>query len=460
MNTGVGAKEKWILVVDDEESVRRYLATFLASEGYRVASAEGGEEAITLLKRGISPSLVILDMMMPEMDGLETLRKIREIDKDLPVVILSAMGQTRAIVQAMKLGASDYLTKPFENETFSVTLRRMFENRAPVRKGEGLGEPSDAEDNFISIDEEMILIKEMIKKIARTDATVLILGESGVGKELIARAIHRHSLRKEKPLVRVNCAAIPSELLESELFGFEQGAFTGAWRSKMGKFELADGGTIFLDEIAEMNPALQAKLLHVLQDGTFSKLGGKKDLKVDARVVAATNQNLERAIKEKRFREDLYYRLNVVKITPPPLRERRTDIPLLCRHFFTKFKRQYDSNLPEISELLIEAFMNYHWPGNIRELENMVRRLVVLKDEQCVFKELTLPASVEIVLEEQEVLAGPLSLREIGKQKKGEVERAVILTALVETKWNRRKASDALKISYRSLLYKIKDYKI
>ncbi len=460
MNTEVGTKEKWILVVDDEESVRQYLAAFLASEGYRVLSAEGGEEAIALLKREISPSLVILDMMMPEMDGLETLRKIREIDKDLPVVILSAMGQSNTVVQAMKLGASDYVTKPFENEAFSVTLRRVFENGAPVREGDDPCELLNAKDDFITIDENMIVINEMVKKAARTDAAVLILGESGVGKELIARAIHRHSLRKEKILIRVNCAAIPSELLESELFGFEQGAFTGAWRSKMGKFELANGGTIFLDEIAEMNPALQAKLLHVLQDGTFSKLGGKKELKVDARVIAATNQNLERAMKEKRFREDLYYRLNVVKITPPPLRERRTDIPLLCRHFFKKFKRQYHSDLPEISELLIEAFMNYHWPGNIREMENMVRRLVVLKDEKSVFKELTLPASVKIALEGQEVLAGPLSLKEIGKQKRGEVERSAILTALAEKNWNRRKASEALKISYRSLLYKMKDYRI
>jgi DNA-binding NtrC family response regulator len=301
MKTEVSSKEKLILVVDDEESIRGYLATLLSSEGYEVACAEGGEEAVAMIKQGISPALIILDIMMPRLDGLETLRKIHEIDNGVPVVMLSAIGQTGTIVKAMKMGAADYLTKPFEDDELSITLEKVFEKVDLTREVEDLREQLDEKSDFISINDEMIRIKEMIRRIAGTDATVLVLGESGVGKELIAQAVHHQSLRKQKILVRINCAALPSELLESELFGFERGAFTGAMRSKIGKFELANGGTIFLDEIAEMSPGLQAKLLHVLQDGEFSKLGGKRDMKVDVRVVAATNQNIERAIKEGRF---------------------------------------------------------------------------------------------------------------------------------------------------------------
>ena len=460
MNSEVSAKEKLILVVDDEESIRGYLATLLASEGYEVVCAQGGEEAIELIQQGIGPALIILDIMMPRMDGLETLRKIHEIDGAVPVVMLSAVGQTGTIVKAMKMGASDYLTKPFEDEELSITLEKVFEKVSLAREVEDLREQLDEKSDFISINNEMIRIKEMIRRIAGTDATVLVLGESGVGKELIAQAVHNQSLRKQKLMVRVNCAALPSELLESELFGFERGAFTGAIRSKIGKFELANGGTIFLDEIAEMSPGLQAKLLHVLQDGEFSKLGGKRDMKVDVRVVAATNQNIERAIKEGRFREDLYYRLNVVKIQVPPLRERKEDVPLLCQHFFKKFKAQYNSEMEKVPESLLESFMRYSWPGNIRELENMVRRLVVLKDEKYVLKDLSLPAESQPQPEVVVNLAEPLSLKEMSKRKTVEVERDAILKALVESNWNKKKAAQALNISYRALQYKIKEYGI
>lgn len=461
MKTEVSAKEKLILIVDDEESIRGYLATLLASEGYEVACAEGGEEAIEMIKQGVGPALIILDIMMPRMDGLETLRKIHEIDSGFPVVMLSAVGQTGTIVKAMKMGASDYLTKPFEDEELSITLEKVFERVNLAREVEDLREQLDEKSDFISINDEMMRIKEMIRRIAGTDATVLVLGESGVGKELIAQAVHNQSLRKQKLMVRVNCAALPSELLESELFGFERGAFTGAMRSKIGKFELANGGTIFLDEIAEMSPGLQAKLLHVLQDGEFSKLGGKRDMKVDVRVVAATNQNIERAIKEGRFREDLYYRLNVVKIQVPPLRERKEDVPLLCEHFFKKFKAQYNSEMEKVPEPLLEAFMKYSWPGNIRELENMVRRLVVLKDEKYVLKDLSLPVEAQPSQPEAAVdLLEPLSLKEMSKRKTVEVERDAILKALVESNWNKKKAALSLNISYRALQYKIKEYGI
>lgn len=460
MNTEVGSKEKHILVVDDEESVRRYLATLLTTEGYEVSCVEGGMEAINLIKQQVSPSAVILDVMMPQVDGLETLRRIREIDEALPIIMLSAVGQTATIVKAMKMGASDYLTKPFEDDELGITLERVFEKMTLVREVEDLREQLNKTSDFISINDEMIRIKEIIRKIAGTDATVLVLGESGVGKELIARSIHDQSLRRDKVMVRVNCAALPSELLESELFGFERGAFTGAIRGKMGKFELANGGTMFLDEIAEMSPGLQAKLLHVLQDGEFSKLGGKKDLKVDVRIVAATNQNLEKAIKEGRFREDLYYRLNVVKILVPPLRERKEDIPLLCQHFFKKFRAQYDSDMEKIPETIIEAFMSYAWPGNIRELENMMRRLVVLKDEKYVLKEMTLPSELKPEPEKTAAASEPLSLKEISKRKTVEVERDAIFNALVENNWNKKRAAETLNISYRALQYKIKEYGI
>lgn len=460
MNTEVGSKEKHILVVDDEESVRRYLATLLTSEGYEVSCVEGGMEAINLIKQQVSPSAVILDVMMPQVDGLETLRRIREIDEALPIIMLSAVGQTATIVKAMKMGASDYLTKPFEDDELGITLEKVFEKMTLVREVEDLREQLNKTSDFISINDEMIRIKEIIRKIAGTDATVLVLGESGVGKELIARSIHDQSLRRDKVIVRVNCAALPSELLESELFGFERGAFTGAIRGKMGKFELANGGTMFLDEIAEMSPGLQAKLLHVLQDGEFSKLGGKKDLKVDVRIVAATNQNLEKAIKEGRFREDLYYRLNVVKILVPPLRERKEDIPLLCQHFFKKFRAQYDSDMEKIPETIIEAFMSYAWPGNIRELENMMRRLVVLKDEKYVLKEMTLPSELKPEPEKTAAASEPLSLKEISKRKTVEVERDAIFNALVENNWNKKRAAETLNISYRALQYKIKEYGI
>jgi len=460
MKTEASAKEKLILVVDDEESIRGYLTTLLTSEGYEVVCAEGGEEAIEMIKQGVGPALIILDIMMPRMDGLETLRKIHEIDSAFPVVMLSAVGQTGTIVKAMKMGASDYLMKPFEDDELAITLEKVFEKVTLAREVRDLREQLDEKSDFISINGEMIRIKEMIRRIAGTDATVLVLGESGVGKELVAQAVHNQSLRKQKLMVRINCAALPSELLESELFGFERGAFTGAMRSKIGKFELANGGTIFLDEIAEMSPGLQAKLLHVLQDGEFSKLGGKRDMKVDVRVVAATNQNIERAIKEGSFREDLYYRLNVVKIQVPPLRERKEDVPLLCQHFFKKFKAQYNSEMEKMPESLLEAFMKYSWPGNIRELENMVRRLVVLKDEKYVLKDLALPAEAPPRAGVAVDLSEPLSLKQMSKRKTVEVERDAILKALVESNWNKKKAAQALNISYRALQYKIKEYGI
>lgn len=447
--------------MDDEESVRQFLERYLASEGYRTESVPGGKEALDLLRRGMIPSLVILDILMPQMDGIETLGQLRRFSENLPVIVLSASGQTETVVKAMKMGASDYLTKPFENEELSITIGKVLEKANLVKEIATLREkvdPTDRQGDFITINDEMFRIREMIHRIAGTDATVLIQGESGVGKDLIARAIHNHSPRKAYPLIRVNCAALPTELLESELFGFEKGAFTGAFKAKMGKFELANNGSIFLDEIGEMSTNLQAKLLHVLQDGEFSKLGGKQDLRVDVRVIAATNQNLEEALRENRFREDLYYRLNVVGIIVPPLRERREDIPILCEYFLKKFRAQYNSDLEKIPERLMNAFTDYFWPGNIRELENMIRRLVVLRDERYILKELCLPPLSAKRQEIHPLKTESFSLKEVSKRKTAEIEREAILRALIENKWNKKRTAEDLSISYRALQYKIKEF--
>jgi two-component system response regulator AtoC len=387
-----GERSVSLLIVDDEETVRDYLQTFFTSAGYAAAGVASGSEALDRLRTGPGPDVVLLDIMMPEMDGLQVLRRIREMDGTIPVLILSAVGRTKTVVEAMKLGASDYLTKPFEDDELELALQKVLEKRRLVQEVENLRELLAGEgrmSEIISISPSMQAVKNLVLQIADTDATAMIQGESGVGKELVARAIHRNSRRAAQAYVRVNCAALPAELLESELFGYERGAFTGAIREKPGKFELAHDGTIFLDEVAEMSPALQAKFLHVLQDGEFSKLGGRRDIKVNVRVVAATNQVLERAVEEGRFREDLYYRLNVVRVHVPALRERVEDVPVLVDHFLRRFAEQYRKpNVPPIPERLMKLFMTYQWPGNVRELENMIRRWVILRDEKNLCKEI------------------------------------------------------------------------
>jgi two-component system response regulator AtoC len=322
------------------------------------------------------------------------------------------------------------------------------------------------EYRFIASNSKMVRIKELINQIANTDVTVFIQGESGVGKEIVAREIHRGSARKDKPFVKVNCAALPSELLESELFGYERGAFTGAFRLKQGKFELANYGTLFLDEIGDMAPALQAKLLHVLQDNEYSRLGGKKNVVVDVRILAATNQNLEQAMQEGRFREDLYYRLNVVNISIPPLRERREEIPLLCEHFLRKHNRKYNSSIPNVPPRVLEHMVAYDWPGNIRELENVMKRLVILGNEQQIIDELTQKIEsrkkvervsvdtpfAEAVSEE----TGSVSLKHMSRNLTSTAEKEVILRALQQTQWNRKQAAAMLNVSYKTLLNKIR----
>jgi DNA-binding NtrC family response regulator len=458
-----------ILVVDDAEGIRSYLASLLELQGYRVDTAEDGRSALALLESGAAPDLIVLDVMMPGIDGLETLRRIRDRDPGVPVVMLSVVGKAATIVEAMKLGATDYLNKPFEEEELELTISKAFERRDLEEECQDLRADldSDAEVNATVWEGETLgEIRELLTQISDTDVSVLIQGESGVGKEIVARAVHSTSERREKPFVKVNCAALPTELLESELFGYERGAFTGANARKQGRFEHAHGGTIFLDEIGEMSPALQAKLLQVLQDGTFTRLGANREIAVDVRVVTATNRPLEEMVAGRGFREDLFFRLNVVSIKIPPLRERRQEIPRLVAHFLRRFSARYGKYRTQLSARLMSLFDRYPFPGNIRELENMIKRIVVLESEEPVVAELlsggergvrSTVTAFQALLEEVEESAGELPLREVGRKASLEAEREAIERVLIETNWNRKQAARLLHVSYKTLLQKIRE---
>ena len=460
-----------ILVVDDEEGIRNYLKTLLKLKGYEVSTVSSGSEAIEYFSSNPPPSLILMDILMPEVDGLETLKRLRKSERELPVIMLSCIGETRTIVEAMRSGATDYLNKPFEEAELEIAILKALDRKKLVEENKLLREQNETltEDyRFVASNAKMVRIKELINQIAHTDVTVFIQGESGVGKEIVAREIHRGSTRRDKPFVKVNCAALPSELLESELFGYERGAFTGAFRLKQGKFELANFGTLFLDEIGDMAPVLQAKLLHVLQDNEYSRLGGKKNVVVDVRILAATNQNLEEAMQDGRFREDLFYRLNVVNVTIPPLRERREEISLLCDHFLRKHNRKYNSSMLTVPPPVLNQMLAYDWPGNIRELENVIKRLVILGNEQQIIDELTLkienrkksdkdkiildPSQVEVATDD----SGGMSLKNMSRNLTSTAEKEVILRALQQTQWNRKQAASMLNVSYKTLLNKIR----
>jgi two-component system response regulator AtoC len=460
-----------MLVVDDDDGLREYLEVLAASRGFQVFSAPTGEAALEQLERA-RPELVTLDLVLPGMNGLETLRKIKEQLPEVPVIMLSGHGQARSIVEAMKLGAADFLRKPFEVEELEVAFQRALEQRALKHEVEELRGRVRSEAELLMLcgdDPKMREVRDIIEQVADTDITVLVRGESGTGKELVARALHRLSSRVDRPFVKVNCAALPSELLESELFGFEKGAFTGAQRRKLGKFEYANHGTIFLDEISEMHPALQAKLLQVLQDGEFSRLGGESDVHVDTRVIAATNRNLEQAVSDGSFREDLFYRLNVVTTSLPPLRDRRDAIPLLVDHFLNMYNRQYGKSVKQLQSETLERFNAYHWPGNVRELENMVKRMVVLGNEAALLEEIThrIGANGQASVSESpfdldslgvDLAEGKgVDLKAIAKHAAQIAEKRVIERVLDQTRWNRKEAAERLQISYKALLYKMKE---
>jgi DNA-binding NtrC family response regulator len=461
-----------ILIVDDEPSMLRYTKTLLEVDNYSVETASSGFEAVKRVQEGLMPSLILLDMAMPSMNGLQTIEQCKRLRPEQKIVVLSCVSDTSTVVQAIKLGALDYVTKPFYKSELDAVLKRCLEAGVPDNSDLQRYTVSDdveienLEDDlfFLAASPQMKQIRAQVSLVAKVDVPVLLLGESGVGKEILARLIHKMSIRAHRPLLKVNCAALPAELLESELFGYDAGAFTGANRSKPGKFEQCNKGTILMDEIGEMSTPLQAKLLHVLQDGSFSRLGSRSNVTVDVRVLAATNINIQEAIANKTLREDLYYRLNAFTMQIPPLRERREEIPLLLKHFMNRLSERYAHPPLGYSERLLRACVQYHWPGNLRELGNFVKRYLVLQDEDMAISELEAKSkgaadySNGTAASGSEAPAG--GLKSLVRGLKDEAELRAIEQALIATNWNRKMAAARLHISYKALLYKIKQYQI
>ena len=458
-----------ILLVDDEPSMLRYTKTVLEVNNYKVETAANGEEALERINRGAAPNLILLDLAMPGMDGLEVLETCKRMRPEQKVVMLSCVNDTNKVVQAIKLGASDYVTKPFETSQLHGAIRRVLETESrtmakaanyTVKSPEVI---EDLEDNlfFLAASPAMKQIRAQVALVAKVDVPVLLLGESGVGKEILARLIHKMSIRAHRPMLKVNCAALPAELLESELFGYEAGAFTGANKPKPGKFELCHKGTILLDEIGEMSAPLQAKLLHVLQDGQFSRLGGRTNITVDVRVLAATNIDVQAAIANRTLREDLYYRLNAFTMNIPPLRERREEIPLLLKHFMNRLSQSFGKPPIQLSDRLVQECLRYHWPGNLRELGNFVKRFLVLEDESIAIEELQMkgrglnPGDSE---DGERADRSGGDLKALVRNLKDDAECKEIQKALQNANWNRKLAAASLNISYKALLYKIKQH--
>ena len=503
-------KKPFVAIVDDDSSFAAYLRTFLSLRGYEARTYTRGDELLASMKQAEPPDVVLLDVMMPGLDGIATLRALKTSRPEAQVIMLSGRNQASTIVEAVRLGAADYVVKPDDPEglgeiALDVAIKNAIEkNRLVSELSELRQQLSDDEDRSVwGNSEKMRNIATVIEQVADSDVTVLIRGESGVGKELVTRAIHQRSTRRNRPFVKVNCAALPAELLESELFGHERGAFTGAATTRIGKFEQADGGTLLMDEIGEMKPALQAKLLHVLQDAEFTKLGSNKRINVDVRVVAATNRDLEHMLAAGEFREDLYYRLKVIELTVPALRERRDEVPTLTDFFVARYSKKYNRPLKPISDHLRQLFLQYDWPGNIRELENMIKRIVILQDEHLVIREIErnmqrvaavavaapvpayavagaypvaasggggataayapAPPALEPEVDDgagEEADApeeGGGSLASVAKAAAMKAERAAIEHTLRQVHWNRRKAAQILGVSYKTLLNKIKE---
>jgi len=472
-----------VLVVDDDLALGRSIAAQMLHRGFDVSSASSGDEALRVLG-AFDAALVLLDLSLPGSGVLDVLGRIKQVKPDTAVLVISARNDPDSIFNASKLGADDYLVKPFAADDLDLRVSKVVEKQRVSSEVPQLRDQVRRNRDFATLfgtSPRMEEVKDTIEQVADTTATVLIRGESGTGKEVVARMIYSQSGRGEKPFVKVNCAAIPHELLESELFGYEPGAFTGASRQKLGKFDLANLGTLFLDEVSEMHPALQAKLLHVLQDGEFSRLGGKRDISVDVRVLAATNKPLERAVQEGTFREDLFYRLNVITIHIPPLRERREEIPVFLEFFLRKYSEFYAKQPGPFSEYALARMMEYSWPGNIRELENLVKRYVIVGNEAQIIRELSThkpivssfgaetplashadkaasdrPAGAAIPITTGKSDGATPSLLEIGRRAAMNAEREAIERVLNQTRWNRRQAAKILKISYKALLNKLK----
>lgn len=460
-----------ILIVDDEQEVRISLYEALKRQGHEVSVAENGAMALDLLVRA-AVDLVITDIRMPELDGLELLKRLKTTSPDLPVVIITGHATVESAVSAMKQGAFDYMLKPVDPEVIGETINRAFSGsrveKGPSQTGRQAKDEPGKKRNIIGSDAKLARILQKAKSVASSKATVLVLGESGTGKEMIARYIHEESNRQGGPFVALNCAALPEGLLESELFGHEKGSFTGAIYTKKGKFELADRGTLLLDEIGEIPLHLQAKLLRVLQEEEVDRLGGKTPVNVDVHVVATTNRNLEEAVRQGEFRQDLYYRLNVIPLTLPPLRERRGDIPLLAEYFVRRFSEQYGKDVKKMSPASCRRFLEYDWPGNIREMENLVERAVLLsltdELEPWDFWDEEMDEAGALGAQASPSEPGAGSLFETGGNGSEmaslkEVERQMILQALQKTDNNRTHAAKMLGISVRTLRNKLHEYR-
>jgi two-component system response regulator AtoC len=485
-----------VLVVDDQADIRSLLTDLLTEEGYKVATAETGAAAVAAIEKKL-PDLVMMDVQLPDQDGIALLRQLKREHSELEVIVMTAFGGSSTAIKAMEHGAYDYVTKPFEIDDLLATLKRVFEhadmsNEVSALRLE-LGKSAADRERIVGSSKPMLEVFKLIGKVASADATVLVTGESGTGKELIAEALHRASKRNPHPLVKVSCAALPETLLETELFGHEKGSFTGAMTMRKGRFETANKGTIFLDEIGEMTLGTQTKLLRILQEREFERIGSNVPIKIDIRVIAATNRNLAEEVEKGRFREDLYYRLNVIHLHMPPLRERKDDIPLLVEHFLAKFRHAANAIPTAITEDALRKLVEYDWPGNVRELENAIERAVVLsrgnpitiehlpfgdrneaRDRAKLVERRSRLEAAEAVLESDEAAADAADATDAAdvaeqearngakggtfKDQVAELEKQLIAEALARADGNRTKAADDLGI-YRRLLYaKIKEY--
>lgn len=463
-----------VLVIDDDPKVAWILSEGLSSN-FEFVTARDGVEGIQMVSTE-KPMLVLLDIKMPGMSGLEVLEKLNKQDGRPEVIMISGHGDTKYVVESMRLGAAEFIDKPFDVREVEIHLNGVLERvklRDEVSELKRELQVRNDLTSFVGDSEPMTRVKGIIEQVADSELSVLIRGESGTGKEIAARSLHQLSGRRDQPFVKVNCAAIPRDLLESELFGYEKGAFTGAHKTKQGRFELADKGTIFLDEIGDMPMELQSKLLQVLEQQEFVRVGGMVNIRVDVRIICATNRNLEQAINQQQFRDDLFYRLNEITLFLPPLRERPDDIPLLVEHFREKYNKLYNKDYSSLAEETIGKLVHFHWPGNVRQLENMVKQVVVRSDEQLI-GELLNSASHQMIggiPVASSPIAAPVepadtednndySLKSRIGKKVAQEEKRLISEVLTKTNWNRRKAADLLQISYRSLLYKIKDYSL
>jgi two-component system response regulator AtoC len=462
LSPACGHGPRRLLVIDDESNMRHMLAAMLKNSGYSVDTASEGLEGMKMMERS-SYDFILCDIKMPKMDGMTFLKTAGDLVKHSTVIMMSAYGTVETAIEAMKLGAYDYISKPFKSDEVTLTLKKAEERERLKKENNFLRErirniqADNRFDRMVGQSKAMQAVFELAKKVARHNTTVLITGESGTGKELIARGIHLYSERADGRLVPVNCGGIPENLLESEMFGYKKGAFTGAERDKAGLFEAAEGGTLFLDEIGELPQSLQVKLLRVLQESEVRPVGDPKTHKVDVRVITATAKNLEAEMRSGNFREDLFYRLNVMQIHLPPLRERTEDIPPLCQHFIERFNGELKKNIASITPAAMSLIMKYQWPGNVRELENVIQRAVVLAEQDALLPE-HLPGSILTGLENGkfDTLFEGYSLKEAQRS----LEKKLIVKALTETGGNRTRAARLLEISHPSLLSKLKAYGI